>query len=260
MRLAVKNLRFRVAKVLFATLILLVTSAPLSAAACRHALVLALDISGSVNQLEYEQQVEGLAQAFLAPDVQEVILSRPEAPISVAVFEWSSDKHQRLILNWIELSSTERINLVAATLRNHQKERVTLKTAIGSALRFAKSLLDQKKSCLRRTIDVSGDGINNDGKTPQETYISHGFGNITVNGLVIDIDPLSIDNPISQHKNTLKSYYDAKVIRGPGAFSMVAFGYRDYKRAMIHKLLRELSPNTVSDRRNTNAIKAIRPL
>lgn len=260
MRFAAKKLRCGIVLTAFAALLALFNSAPASAASCRHALVLALDISGSVNQLEYEQQIEGLASAMLAPDVQELILSRPEAPISVAVFEWSSDKHQRLIVNWTELTSSQKIQGVAAQLRSHNKDRVTLKTAIGSALRFGKALLDQKQTCLRHTIDISGDGINNDGETPHDTYIALGFGNITVNGLVIDIDPLALDNPISQHKNTLKRYFDAKVIRGPDAFSMTAFGYRDYKRAMIHKLIRELSPNTVSDNRDTHEIKTVRPL
>ncbi len=220
-------------------LLIIMATAPASAA-CRHALVLALDISGSVDPTEYRLQLSGVANALLAPDVQELILSEPEAPITLSIFEWSSDLHQKMILNWTELKSRETLINIASVLANHRKDRATLKTAIGSALKFSKSILDQKKHCWRRTIDLSGDGSNNDGKTPQETYMAIDFDNIVVNGLVVSLDK-DTQNPIFNKQKELQGYFDTEVIHGFGSFSMLALGYEDYKRAMSEKLLKELS-------------------
>lgn len=228
--------------------IALCCSAPAAASPCRHALVLALDVSGSVNDEEYRLQIDGLAAALLAPKVQSLILSKPSTPISLAIFEWSEETHQKLIVDWTELTSPAILNAIATRLQNHSKDRATLKTAIGSALSYAKALLDQKKSCLLRTIDLSGDGINNDGKTPGETYTDLQFGNIVVNGLAISIYPIGdAENPVYLGQKSLQNYFDTEVIRGPKAFTIRAQGYKDYKNAMTRKLIKELSPEDVSD-------------
>ncbi len=231
-----KTIQKRLAEVFILTAI---STAPASAA-CRHALVLALDISGSVDPAEYRLQLSGVANALLASEVQELILSEPEAPITLSIFEWSSDLHQKMILDWTELNSRKTLIDIASVLANHSKDRATLKTAIGSALKFSKSLLDQKKNCWRRTIDLSGDGSSNDGQTPRETYMALDFEDITVNGLVVSLDK-DTQNPIFNKQKELQGYFDSEVIHGFGSFSMLALGYEDYKRAISEKLLKELS-------------------
>jgi hypothetical protein len=218
------------------------------AGACRHALVLALDVSGSVNEDEYALQTEGVAAALLAPEVQALLLEQPDAPVSLAVFEWSSDKHQDLIQNWVEITSSDILQLVATRVRKHYKDRATLKTAIGSALRFSHALLGQKQECWQRTIDVSSDGANNDGSPPLEVYKTHDFDGITVNALVITLDDQAEkQNAVISKRKDLQAYFKSRVIHGPAAFTMTAVGYRDYQHSLTQKLLKELSPPALSN-------------
>ncbi|MFV2054447.1 DUF1194 domain-containing protein [Aliiroseovarius sp. YM-037] len=212
------------------------------AQSCRHALVLALDVSGSVNSTEYAQQVNGLAAALNDPDVRSLILFSADAPIAVTVFEWSSRNHQFVIQPWISLDGPAALDRVIARIRSHQKVRAGLKTAIGTALSFGAVLLEEQEQCWQRTIDVSGDGTNNIGITPTEAYRTGAFDGITVNALVVN-DPASTTIAgTSSSSEALKNYYEDEVIHGPLAFTMVANGYADYAAAMQRKLMRELSP------------------
>ena len=229
--------------------LLLPANAVNAAKPCRHALVLALDVSGSVNSEEYHLQIKGLSSALLSPKVQNIILEQPSKPISIAIFEWSSKDHQNMIHPWAEITSQADLYKLTAALHNHQKDHATLKTAIGSALRYGLNLLDQKKNCLRRTIDISSDGANNDGITPPETYTAYNFSGTTVNALVISLgDVADKQNMVLTRRKELRKYYENRIIRGPGAFTILALGYQDYERAMTLKLLKELGPIAISDR------------
>ncbi len=212
------------------------------AAECRLALVLALDVSGSVNAAEYRQQLDGLATALGSPRVRQAILSG-DAPVELAAFEWSSRNHQFLIQPWITLDSHDAIDRATTRIQSYQKQRAGLKTALGTALLFAASLLDEKPSCWQHTVDVSGDGKNNIGVGPEQVYTLDAFSRTTVNALVVG-DPGSGREAGEPNltRAALKTYFDQSVIRGPGAFSMIAYGYGDYARAMEQKLLRELRP------------------
>lgn len=205
-------------------------------AACRQALVLALDVSGSVNAREYAQQVAGLAAALDDPEVRELILDGAAAPVELLVFEWSSRNHQFLIQPWTSLTDADVLDAAIARIRGYRKQRAGLKTAMGTALQFAGAALSEKAHCWRRTVDISADGKNNIGPAPREAYALPIFAGTTVNALVIG-DPhpeRARDNDELQH------YFRSEVIHGPGAFSMVANGYADYARAMKRKLVREL--------------------
>ena len=221
-------------------------------AACRHALVLALDISGSVNPQEYRLQLDGLANALIAKEVQEVLFAMPDDPISISVFVWSSKDHQRLVLNWVDIDNPATLQVIAERLRNYNKDRVTLKTAIGEALLFSKSLLQEKQDCWRRTIDVSGDGTNNDGPKPKEVYENHDFDGITVNGLVVTVDKFRTQTEVFKLATDLQIYFDHNILHGFDSFSMPALGYEDFERAMTLKLLRELAPAMIGKSGNTD--------
>ncbi len=209
---------------------------------CRLALVLALDVSGSVNELEYRQQLDGLATALGSPRVRQAILSG-DAPVELSAFEWSSRNHQFLIQPWTTLDSHDAIDRAAARIRSYQKQRAGLKTALGTALLFAATLLDARPTCWQHTVDVSGDGKNNIGVGPEQVYTLAAFSRITVNALVVG-DPGSGTEETEPNltRAALKTYFDQTVIHGSGAFSMIAYGYNDYARAMEQKLLRELRP------------------
>ncbi len=214
-------------------------------AACRQALVLAIDISGSVSEFENAQQFSGLAGALLSPNVRQILLSDPNNPVAITVFAWSSFNHQTSVHPWTEIRSIGDLLAMTNAIRGFRKDRVSLRTAIGSAVQFAGDLLDQKKQCAELTIDVSGDGTNNAGPLPKTIYAAPRFNNITVNALVVSENQTIGEEGLSAQQE-LRRYYQHNVIWGPSAFAMVAEGYADYARAMEEKLIRELSGMNLS--------------
>lgn len=205
---------------------------------CRLALVLALDVSGSVDSAEYAQQVNGLAAALDHPDVRAQILAGTDAHVSLAVFEWSSRNHQYVIQPWTIVNSNAALDQAIKTIRSHRKIRAGLKTALGTALSFGASMLDRQSHCWVKTIDVSGDGKNNIGLTPAQIYQSGVFAQIGVNALVIGGVSEKAEDIAA--KIDLLNYYETEVIHGPRSFAMIAHGYSDYADAMRRKLIREL--------------------
>ena len=109
--------------------------------ACRLALAMALDVSGSVDQQEYRLQVEGLADALIDPEVQDALFAMPEVPVALAVYEWSSSTYQRMIAGWTLLHDPNDLNRLAARLRGWTREPAPEATGIGSALTFGRDLL-----------------------------------------------------------------------------------------------------------------------
>lgn len=238
----------------------LVAAPALALENCRQALVLALDVSGSVNQREFDQQITGLANALNAPDVRQTILDGAHAPVALAVFEWSSQNHQFLIQPWISLRDETALDTAIARIRAHRKVRAGLKTATGTALGFASALLEDQSHCWLRTIDVSGDGRHNIGPSPDQVYRVLPFGRVTVNALVVG-DPRTGQeghSAVGITKAELLHYFETEVIHGADAFAMIADGYEDYARAMRRKLLRELALPMFGGRMDPRAFAALR--
>ncbi len=199
------------------------------AAPCRQALVLGLDVSGSVDAVEYRQQLDGLAGALMQPQVQAALLALPGAPMRLAVFEWSGPDSQRLVLDWVTLDSAAVLAGVADDLRQVQRVPMDVSTAIGAAKRYGDGLLAGQRSCWRRVLDLSGDGPSNTGPRPQDSPMARG---VVVNGLVIGAEG-GLAGPLA-------AYYRAHVITGPDAFVEEARDFADYQEAMARKLLREV--------------------
>ena len=213
---------------------------------CRLALVLALDVSGSVNDREYRLQISGLAAALNDPDVRQAILGGGGAHVDLAAFEWSSQNHQFIIQPWVTLDSHAAIDGAVARIGAYRKQRAGLKTALSTAMLFAGELLRGKSECWEHKIDVSADGPNNIGPPVSESYRADTLAGVTVNALVVgslgDAEPGTLE---ALEDKDLRQYYEREVIRGPGAFAMIARGYPDYARAMREKLLRELAPAAI---------------
>ncbi|MEO0499558.1 MAG: DUF1194 domain-containing protein, partial [Pseudomonadota bacterium] len=202
------------------------------AAECALALALALDISSSVNAREYEIQKGGLSAALRHPDVRSAILAEPGS-VRITVYEWSGWQQQDVIADWAVMESEADIDALAFRLDRHSRRYAEFSTALGEALDFGAKLFSKVgATCARRVIDVSGDGVNNDGVSPASTLGDRLFRGITVNGLVIkgaSPDP--------------ETHYRQEVIWGPGAFLMVARnGFDDYPDMILGKLLREIQP------------------
>ena len=206
---------------------------------CRQALVLALDVSGSVDAQEYGLQINGLADALDAPQIRDLILSGGD-PIAITVFEFSSQNHQGLIVPWTDFRNHQDIDQLVNVIRSHTKQRQGLKTAIGRAMQYAGALLNLRPDCVKHTVDISADGKNNAGPYPHDVYCDANFQDVTVNALVVDLPSISVNVTKILSQLEIESYYKTHVIHGPGAFTMPARGYQDYARAMQEKLKREL--------------------
>lgn len=215
-------------------------------AACRQALALGLDVSGSVDPTEYQLQRAGLAAALTAPAVAQVLLAAGAAPTDIAVFEWSGPAHQVLIQPWVTISDEATLLAVAENLTNRPRVAGDLTTAIGSAMVFGVALLDQRPDCWRRTLDISGDGPANTGPRPQDLPPATIPQDVVINGLVIGTSDTSARRARAADIKELSSYYRAYVIRGTGAFVEAALGFEDYADAMERKLLRELQSLALS--------------
>jgi len=202
---------------------------------CEVALVLALDASSSVNGAEFRLQSQGLATALMDREVRAAILG--VEGVLITAYEWSGRRQQAIIADWAFLASDADIDRFAAKLSSHKRAFVEFPTAVGYALGFgAVRLARAPIVCARQVIDVSGDGVHNEGFPPKSAYRAFDFGGVTVNGLVIkgaDPDP--------------ESYYRKNVLFGPGAFLEIAHDYEDYANAMKRKLLREIGGVMVSD-------------
>ena len=209
-------------------------------AACRQALILALDVSGSVDEREYALQLNGVAAALQDADVVAALLEFPEAPVHLAIFEWSAAEYQALIQDWVPLADRATIDAVADRLRNRERQAAPGATGLGAAMLYAGQKFRDGPVCWKRTLDISGDGRNNDWPVPKHVKQGGAMNGITVNGLVIGIETLQHGFEPTVGVAELTAYYRARILHGPDAFVEVALGYGEYADAMRRKLLREL--------------------
>jgi hypothetical protein len=227
-----------VIRALAATILLGLASA--ADAACRQALALGLDVSGSVDAREYRLQLDGLAGALTHDHVARALLSAPEAPVEMAIFLWSAPEHQRVIVDWTALTTRDVIDEVAAKLRALERRPAPPGTALGTAMETGAALLAQRARCWTRTLDLSGDGKPNMGPSPQAVKARLAMSSITINALVIGADAPRSGDLRQVEIGELSSYFRTHVIVGPDAFVQTALGFDDYEAAMTRKLLREL--------------------
>lgn len=218
---------------------LLLTGTAVSAN-CRQALVLGLDVSGSVDSREYRLQINGLAAALTHPEVIEVLLAMPAAPVHLAIFEWSGPKYQRLLLDWTTISDVATVTRISAQLTSATRSTSPPGTALGNAMQFGAALLAKRPECWKRTLDISGDGKHNMGPHPRDVRDGLQDQSLTLNALVIGADDQGAGDLRQVEIGELSSYFDTWVIAGPGAFVETALGFDDYEAAMVRKLKREL--------------------
>lgn len=221
-------------------------TSPAMAGNCRLGLVLALDVSSSVDEREYKLQREGLARALLDNEVVRLFLS--DQSVAVYVFEWASPSMQEPLLpGWLLVESEDDLARIAQALLKHPRtgtHDVQRTTGVGAALVHASSTLAAAPEFGARTVDVSGDGRNNVGFEPRHVYATYPFDGVTVNALVVGDAVSGGSDP--EGNDELTSWFLSNVLHGRGAFWIVANGYEDYQRAMKAKLLRELETPEVS--------------
>jgi len=204
-----------------------------------------MDVSSSVDPVEDRLQRSGLAAALLAPDVIAAFLDPPE-PVALALFEWSGREDQVVLLPWTLISDEDALRAAADTIARSPRSRNDMPTAVGYALGFAAAMLEQMPQCLFHTVDVAGDGVNNEGFGPAEAYDAFAFDQVVVNGLLVDTGAYG-------DSSELVDFYRDQLRHGPASFVEVAQGFDDYERAMRRKLLRELQAQVIGVAERTGA-------
>ena len=213
----------------------------LAEAACRLALLLALDVSGSVDEREYDLQLEGLASALGDEEVRRVLFAMPGAPVALSVFEWSSASYQSVIQDWVMIEDDATLDALRNRLLGWSRAPAPEATGLGAALEYARGRFRTAPDCWDETLDISADGKNNDWPPPERLRASGRLGEMNVNALVVAPDFLVTYDTGGTGIAELAAYFKAQIIHGPGAFVEVALGYSDYADAMRRKLLRELA-------------------
>ena len=199
--------------------------------------MLAIDVSSSVDEDEDALQRIGLANALLDSDVQDAFLVSP-VPVALMVYEWSGRYNQVKLSDWEMIEEADDLVRVSDKISRSSRSQNDRPTALGYALSYAATELEAGPDCLFKTIDMSGDGVNNDGFGPAEAYSAFPFDNVTVNGLVVKTPEFVSDID-------LIDFFNDEVIRGPGAFVEIADGFDDYARAIRIKLIKELSAQAI---------------
>jgi hypothetical protein len=202
-------------------------------------LVLAVDVSRSMDAAEQQLQRDGYVAAFRHPEVIQAIQSGALGRIAVTYFEWAAPGFQTLVAPWTVIANAADANAFADKLMGSTVGRQT-GTSISGALNYGLALFDDNGfASYRQTIDVSGDGPNNAGgpvETARDTVVGRG---ITINGLPIVVRPSFISGPWGVAH--LDRYYEDCVIGGPGAFMIAVTDMANFETAVRRKLVTEIA-------------------
>jgi len=200
-------------------------------------LVLAVDVSRSVDQEEQELQLRGYAAAFRDPKLVAGIAGGPVGQIAVSLFTWSDWHTQELLLPWMRIDGP-RSALSVADAIDAMPRRTYLYTSISGAMDYAAKLFGTRFEGTRKVVDISGDGVNNSGRPVADARAAALEQGIVLNGLaVLDGAP----PPWAANMPPLDDYYRTEVIGGPGAFLMVAEGFTAFETAVKRKIVREIA-------------------
>ena len=208
-------------------------------------LVLAVDVSYSMDPDEQALQREGYIEAITSPDFLRALRQGMHAKVAMTYFEWAGSHHQQIIVPWRLIDSPEAADGFVAEIARARYSRAS-RTSISSALLFGAPLFDSSGyRGIRRVIDVSGDGVNNNGPPvtmARDEVLAKG---ITINGL-----PIMLKRPMSSTMDidNLDVYFEDCVIGGPGAFVIPIKERHQFKEAIRTKLILEIAGRTPEPR------------
>ncbi|MFZ8958564.1 MAG: DUF1194 domain-containing protein, partial [Paracoccaceae bacterium] len=151
---------------------------PQSATACRLALALGLDASASVDSDEHRLMRAGLANALTSPVVMTALFDSA-APVAILVYEWSGRRQQQVLVDWTILDTPTTLTAVAAKIVAAPRGDDEFPTALGYALGFGATQLAAAPACDFYTLDISGDGENNEGFQPSHAFAHFPFDSVT---------------------------------------------------------------------------------
>ncbi|MBI1777672.1 MAG: DUF1194 domain-containing protein [Proteobacteria bacterium] len=196
------------------------------------ALVLAVDVSDSIDDGEFRLQRQGYAAAFEDPRVTDAIALGAHGRIVVTLMHWASASEQRQVLGWTQIADREGARAFAALVATAPRTAFPGgSTSLSGAITGALWLFETGGyKGARRVIDISGDGINNNGRPPEFARDEAITAGVTVNGLAILSDDL-----------LLERYFEARVMGGPGAFVVTVDSSAAIAGTLVVKLVREIA-------------------
>lgn len=204
-------------------------------------LVLAVDVSYSMDLDELAIQREGYAQAIVSKEFLQALKSGPNGKISVTYFEWAASSDQKIIIPWRVIDGPETADAVASEILKTPIRRAS-RTSISGAINFAMPLFDESPHRgIRRVIDISGDGPNNNGSpvtVARDAAVEKG---VIINGLPIMVKEPSYS---TMDIGNLDLYYEDCVIGGPGSFVVTIKEREKFKEAIRTKLVLEIAGRT----------------
>ena len=205
-------------------------------------LILAVDVSYSMDLDELAIQREGYAQALSSREFLQALKNGLHGRIAVTYFEWAASSDQKIIIPWRLIDGPESADAVAAEILKTPIRRAS-RTSISGAIYFAMPLFDENPyRGLRRVIDISGDGPNNNGPSPvtiaRDEAVNKG---ITINGLPIMVKEPSYS---TMDIENLDLYYRDCVTGGRGSFVVTIKSRDEFKEAIRTKLLMEVAGHT----------------
>jgi hypothetical protein len=205
-------------------------------------LVLASDVSRSVDDVKFKLQRDGYAAAIMNPRVVRAMTGGPNGRIALVFVEWGSEWEQKVVIDWTVIAGERDAQAVSGRVRDAERS-YRGRTSISSAIDFSMTLFARSPfQANRHVIDISGDGTNNSGRdvtAARDEAIAKG---VTINGLVILSEVPLATNPSHTHPpGGLTAYYENNVIGGPGAFVVEAESFEAFGQLIINKLVKEIA-------------------
>ena len=201
-------------------------------------LILAADVSGSVNSTRYKTQQDGYLEALGDPRVLNVIRELEPPVLAVTFIAWARD--QEVMVPWTRVEDAKSMDLFRNRLKDAQRPQIGINTLISRALLFCNGLFDREFTGGRKVIDVSGDGDDNQGiaglRVVRDTLVAKG---VVINGLPIIVKPPEYIFP-PQPPEGLDVYYRNYVVGGEGHVTIESIGFDNFKQAILQKLLLEI--------------------
>jgi hypothetical protein len=207
-------------------------------------LVLAVDVSYSVDAEEARLQRQGYFDALVHPRVLQAIAAGPNRAIAVAYMEWAGNWHNKIVAGWTVIRDRASAEAFVARIAAVPPQSAS-RTSISGAIDFAVAMLEGSGfEGARRVIDISGDGRNNQGRPASVARDEAVARGITINGLPVVSGNPDFGRPPEEG---LVEHYRDEVIGGPGAFLVVAQGFAAFTNAVLSKLVREVAGEAAFD-------------
>ena len=218
-------------------------------------LVIASDMSHSIDDVEAKTEREGIADVFSDPEVIRTIENGPLGKIAVTMLDWAGYQDQRVMIDWTLIHDKASAAAFAAKVRLLPRPS-GLRTSISSALERSFEMLnesDREIIATRKVVDVSGDGPNNDGRPLGDAHKEVMMQKIIINGL-----PIMDENANGYYPN-LDKYFAGCVVGGTGAFVVVVRSFKDFGAAMRRKLILEISSDETQIKQVEDELRSFSP-